>query len=71
MGFLDKAKEMLGQHDDKVDQGLDRAGEAAKQKFQGHDDMIDKATEAGKNYDFNGGQRAEGQPPAEEPPAAR
>ncbi|MDT7669777.1 MAG: hypothetical protein QOC74_2560, partial [Pseudonocardiales bacterium] len=24
MSFLDKAKEMLGKHDDKVDQGMDK-----------------------------------------------
>lgn len=71
MSFLDKAKEMLGKNDDKVDSALDKAGEAAKEKFQGHDDVIDKATEFGKNYDFSGGQAAEGQPPAEEPPPAQ
>ncbi|MET0190150.1 MAG: antitoxin, partial [Pseudonocardia sediminis] len=37
MGFLDKAKELLGQHDDKVDQGLNKIGDAAKTKFAGHD----------------------------------
>ncbi|MDT7589589.1 MAG: hypothetical protein QOE32_7139, partial [Pseudonocardiales bacterium] len=26
MSFLDKAKEMLGKHDDKVDQGMDKLG---------------------------------------------
>jgi hypothetical protein len=42
MGFLDKAKKLISQHDDKVDQGLDKAGEAAKGRFAGHDDKIDK-----------------------------
>uniref|UniRef100_UPI0027E23375 antitoxin n=1 Tax=Pseudonocardia sp. ICBG601 TaxID=2846759 RepID=UPI0027E23375 len=44
MGFLDKAKELLGQHDDKVDQALNKAGDAAKQKYAGHDGQIDAAT---------------------------
>lgn len=44
MGFLDKAKELLGQHDDKVDQALNKAGDAAKQKYAGHDGQIDTAT---------------------------
>lgn len=41
MSFLDKAKDMLNQHDDKVDQGLDKVGDAAKGRFAGHDDKID------------------------------
>jgi hypothetical protein len=45
MGFLDKAKDLLNQHDDKVDQGLDRAGEAAKARFAGHDAQIDSAVD--------------------------
>lgn len=78
MSFLDKAKEMLGKHDDKVDEAMDKAGGAAKQRFQGHDEQIDKLTQMGKDYDFSGGQGgarpAEGQapPPAEgapQPPA--
>jgi hypothetical protein len=41
MSFLDKAKDLLNQHDDKVDQALDRAGEAAKGRFAGHEGQID------------------------------
>ncbi len=37
---MDKAKDLLNQHDDKVDQALDKAGEAAKSRF-GHDEQID------------------------------
>ena len=39
--FLDKAKEMIDQHDEQVDQALDKAGELAKDKFAGHDAQID------------------------------
>jgi hypothetical protein len=45
MGFMDKAKEMLGKHDDKVDQGLDKAGEAAKGRFAGQEENIDKGVD--------------------------
>lgn len=51
-----KAKEMLGEHDDKVDQALEKAGEFAKGKFEGHDAQIDKVVEMGQNYDFGGSE---------------
>jgi hypothetical protein len=41
MGLMDKAKDLLNKHDDKVDQGLEKAGEAAKQRFAGHEQHID------------------------------
>ena len=42
MGFIDKAKELLGQHDDQVDQAIDKGGDTATEKF-GHGEQIDKA----------------------------
>ena len=45
MGFMDKAKDLLNQHDDKVDQGLDKAGDAAKQRYAGHDEHIDQGVD--------------------------
>lgn len=48
MGFLDKAKDMLGQHDEKIDQGLDKAGEFAKGKFAGREDQIDDIVDKAK-----------------------
>lgn len=44
MGFLDKAKELLGKHDDKVDKGLNKVGDAAKKKFAGNEQHVDTAT---------------------------
>jgi hypothetical protein len=41
MSFMDRAKDLLDQHDDKVDQALDKVGEMAKQRFAGHDAQID------------------------------
>lgn len=45
MGFLDKAKDLLSQSDDKVDQALDKGGEAAKGRFVGHEGHVDTAVD--------------------------
>lgn len=42
MPFMDKIKQMMGKHDNKVDQGLGKAGDAAKRKSPGHDGPVDK-----------------------------
>ena len=41
--FVNKAKNLADQHDEQVDQGLDRAGDEAKKRFAGHDEHIDSA----------------------------
>lgn len=46
--FLDKAKELIDQHDDKIDAALDKVGEAAKQRFAEHGEMIDKVIDEAK-----------------------
>lgn len=49
MGIFDKAKDVLSQHPDKVDQGLDRAGDLADQRTGGkHADKIDKGVGVAK-----------------------
>jgi hypothetical protein len=67
MGFMDKAKELLNQHDDKVDQALDKAGEAAKERFAGHDEQIDqgvdKLQEMTGTGDTTGASQEEPPPP--------
>lgn len=69
MGFIDKAKELLGQHDDKVDQGLDKAGELAKGKFAGHEGHIDTAVTKAKESTGEGDTTAPPPaPPAQEQP---
>lgn len=67
MSFLDKAKELLNQHDDKVDQALDKAGEAAKGRFAGHEGHIDAATGKAKGM-TGGGDTTQAPPPAEQQP---
>ena len=32
MGFMDKAKDLADQHDDKVDQGIEKAGDQVDQR---------------------------------------
>ncbi|OSY40541.1 antitoxin protein of toxin-antitoxin system [Pseudonocardia autotrophica] len=70
MSFLDKAKELLGKHDDKVDQALNKAGDAAKKKFAGNEQHIDTATKfarertgAGDTTAQQQGQQQPGQAP--------
>jgi hypothetical protein len=52
MGFdelKDKAKDLLGKHGDKADQGVERAGQFADDKTGGkHTEHIDKAEEKAK-----------------------
>ncbi|MDQ1498791.1 MAG: hypothetical protein QOI86_2131 [Actinomycetota bacterium] len=53
MGMMDnmkdKAKDAAGQHGDKIDEGMDKAGDMAKEKTGGqHDDEIDQGVERGK-----------------------
>ena len=49
MPGLDDLKNAAEQHDDQVDEGLDKAGDAAKSKVEGHDDQIDKAVDKGRS----------------------
>ncbi|TWP43989.1 antitoxin [Lentzea tibetensis] len=52
MGFdelKNKAKDLLGQHGDKVDEGVDRAGQFADERTGGkHTEHIDSAEEKAK-----------------------
>ena len=65
MGFLDKAKSLLGQHDEQVDQGLDKGGEAAKERFPGHEGQVDQGVDKLQQMTGEGDTT---QPPAEAPP---
>lgn len=69
MGLMEKLRELLHQHDDKVDQGLDKAGEMAKTKVQGHDQQIDQGVD--KLQQMTGdGDTTEQKPPGEAPPGS-
>ncbi|GAA4870925.1 antitoxin [Serinicoccus chungangensis] len=44
MGFMDKAKDLAGQHDEKVDQGVEKGGDLVDDKTGGqHSEQVDKA----------------------------
>jgi len=45
-GFMDKARDMADQHDEQVDQGLDKAGDFADQSTGGkYDQKIDQGVD--------------------------
>jgi MT0933-like antitoxin protein len=49
--FLDKAKDLAGQHPDQVDQGIDKAGDLVDERTGGqHVSQVDKAQEAVKDH---------------------
>ncbi|OBI50669.1 kanamycin biosynthetic protein [Mycobacterium kyorinense] len=49
MGFLDKAKDLLSQNADKVEQAIDKAGDFVDTKTQGkYKDTVDKVQDAAK-----------------------
>ena len=50
MGLMDKVKGMLGQHRDKIDDGIDKAGDFVDDKTGGkHADHVDKGQDAAKD----------------------
>ena len=50
MGLMDKVRAMLGQHNEKVDQGIDKAGDVVDDKTGGkHAAHVDKAQDAAKD----------------------
>ncbi|MEU5832926.1 antitoxin [Streptomyces diacarni] len=76
MGFMDKVKGMLGQHGDKVQQGLDKAAKAAdsrtKGKYSGQissgtkkaKDAAQRLADEGRGQGGQGGQSGSGGGPA-------
>ena len=51
MGFLDKAKELAGQHADKVDQAIDKAADMVDERTGGkYADQIDKGADAARGF---------------------
>jgi hypothetical protein len=68
--FVNKAKEFADQHDEQVDQGLDRGGDLAKERFAGHDEQIDSVVDRAQQYTGAGDTTApaEGVEPRQEVP---
>lgn len=64
MGIFDKAKDLLNQHDDKADQGVDKLADVVDEKTgQKYGTHIDQGAELAKDRldDFQG--------PGQQPPA--
>ena len=53
MPDFDDLKKMAEDHDEQVDSGLEKAGDAAGQRF-GHEEQIDKAVESGQERTGSG-----------------
>ena len=54
-GFMDKAEEFADQHDQQVDQGIEKAGDFAEEKTGGkYDDQIDKGVDAAQQRTGDG-----------------
>lgn len=66
--FANRARDFADQHDEQVDQGLDRAGDAAKGRFAGHEGQIDSAVDRAQQYTGDGDTTAAGVEPAAEVP---
>ncbi|HEV7712828.1 MAG TPA: antitoxin [Asanoa sp.] len=55
MGFMDRLKAMAGKHDDKVDQGMQKAGDKMDERTGGkHSDKIDKGVDEGQKRTGDG-----------------
>jgi len=66
MGFIDKAKDLASQHPDKVDQGVDKIGDAFDQRTGGtHSEQTDKVQDMARDRLHGEG----GAPEGEQPPA--
>ena len=67
MGLFDKAKDLLGQHGDKVEQAIDKVADAVDEKTGGkYADQIDKGVEAAKGLVED---QADGGAGPQEPPS--
>ena len=54
-GFMDKAKEFADQHDEQVDQGMERAGDFADEKTGGkYGEQVDRGVDAAQERTGDG-----------------
>lgn len=59
---VNKVKEWAGKNPDKADSAVDKGTDAVKQKFAGHDQQVDSASDKAKNY-LHGEQGEQPPPP--------
>lgn len=60
---FNQAKNFLDQHDEQVDQALDKGGDAAKGRFAGHDEQIDGAVDKAQDATGQGDTTEQPAPP--------
>ncbi len=65
---FNQAKQFVDQHDQQVDQALDKGGEAAKGRFAGHEEQIDQGVDRAQQATGQGDTTQ--QQPQEQPPPA-
>jgi antitoxin protein of toxin-antitoxin system len=66
MSIIDKVKELLGQHSDKAEQGIDKAGDVINDKTGGkYSDKIESAQDKAK--DMLGKEPRQGDQPGQGP----
>jgi hypothetical protein len=53
MPGLDDIKKMADEHDEQVDQGLERVGDEAEKRV-GHEEQVDKAVDAAQEHTGSG-----------------
>ena len=71
MGFLDKAKAMLGQHEEKVEGAIDKVAEVVDEKTGGkYADQIDKGVEKAKGFVAGDGEHMTAGDAGDTPPPA-
>ncbi len=58
--FANRAKDFADQHDEQVDQGLERGGDMAKERFAGHDGQVDSVVDRAQQYTGDGDTAADG-----------
>ncbi|GAB2919082.1 antitoxin [Rhodococcus aerolatus] len=58
MSLFDKAKKAIDDNEEKVDQALDKVGDAAKKRFAGHDAQIDEAVDKAQEMTGRGAETA-------------
>ncbi len=72
MGLFDKAKGLLGQHGEKVEQAIDKVADVVDDKTGGkYADQIDKGAEAAKGFVDGDGEHGAGGDGGEQQPPSR
>jgi hypothetical protein len=67
---FNQAKQFVDQHDEQVDQALDKGGDAAKQRFAGHDQQIDQGVDRAQQMTGQGDTTEPDQQQTPPPPSS-